>query len=275
MRHLNSSRPLALALLLAVSLIGFTSTAGASGEANAAQQTQAPAQTQKDAGGNSKPTDSKPSDSRPSDSRPSDSRPSDSRPSDSKPAVEGPGTSDAKKDAPAHPPIYAIFDCESGSFRAELATKQAPRLCANFINLVNRGYYDGMPWRDFSRVVRQTGVNGTADPAYTIPRELSKDLLFDKPGRLCYSNNSEDVATARSKPTRIFVTVLPQERWNLQYAVFGVVVEGLDVAIKLKDGEKIIRIRIEGDYKAHQERYAKLIAQWNAELDKVGLVDRR
>ena len=182
----------------------------------------------------------------------------------------------AKSEATKKPPIYALFECESGSFRVELATKQAPRLCANFINLANRGYFDGKPWTDFSRVVRQTGINPAgADPDYTLPRELSKDLLFDLPGRLCCSNNSDDVATARAKPTRIFITVRPQERWNLQYAVFGIIVDGLDVAASLKDGEKIIRVRIDGDYKSHQERYAKQIVQWNAALDKVGLIDRR
>lgn len=172
-------------------------------------------------------------------------------------------------------PLTAVFECDSGTIRVELATKEAPRLCANFINLVNRGYYDGQPWTDFSRVVRQTGINAAGDPAYSLPREFGTNLFFDKPGRLCYSNNSDDVSTARSKPTRIFITVRPQDRWNLQYAVFGTIVEGLDVGMNLKDGEKIVRVTIEGDYAAHQARYAKQIAEWNAALDKVGLVGRR
>lgn len=197
-------------------------------------------------------------------------------PADGKPA-QPPAKDATAKPAPAQPqsPIHAIFECESGSFRVELATKQTPRLCANFINLANRGYYDGKPWTDFSRVVRQTGDNPGGDPAYTLPRELAKDLLFDKPGRICYSNNSDDVSTARAKATRIFITVRPQDRWNLQYAVFGNIVEGLEVAFNLKEGEKIVRVKIEGDYAAHQARYAKQIAEWNAALDKVGLVDRR
>jgi peptidyl-prolyl cis-trans isomerase B (cyclophilin B) len=187
----------------------------------------------------------------------------------------------SKPGAPAQPapatatPLTAVFECDSGTIRVELATKEAPRLCANFINLVNRGYYDGQPWADFSRVVRQTGINAAGDPAYSLPREFGTNLFFDKPGRLCYSNNSDDVSTARSKPTRIFITVRPQDRWNLQYAVFGTIVEGLDVAMNLKDGEKIVRVQIEGDFAAHQARFSKQIAEWNAALDKVGLVERR
>ena len=196
-------------------------------------------------------------------------------PASTPPAPTTPTAPAAPADAPPKPPIFAVFECDSGSFRAELAIKQAPRLCANFINLANRGYFDGKPWGEFSRVVRQTGINPGGDPAYTLPRELSKDLFFDKPGRLCYSNNSDDVATARAKPTRIFITVRPQDRWNLQYAVFGTIVDGLDVAFNLKEGEKIIRVRIEGDFASHQARYAKQIAEWNAALDKVGLTARR
>jgi cyclophilin family peptidyl-prolyl cis-trans isomerase len=178
-------------------------------------------------------------------------------------------------EAPKQPPVYAVFDCESGTFRVELALKETPRLCANFINLVNRGYYDGLPWTDFSRVVRQTGINPQGDPAYSLPREFSKNLFFDQPGRLCFSNNSDDIAKAHAKPTRIFITVRPQDRWNLQYAAFGTIADGFDIAANLRENEKIIRVRIEGDVTAHQARYAKQIAQWNAELDKVGLVSRR
>jgi hypothetical protein len=45
--------------------------------------------------------------------------------------------------------------------------------------------------------------------------------------------------------------------------------------MNLKDGEKIVRVLIEGDSSAHQARYANQIAEWNAALDKVGLIDRR
>lgn len=194
-----------------------------------------------------------------------------------KPEAPAPATPKPETPKPETPAaaLFAVFECESGTIRAELATKEAPRLCANFINLANRGYFDGQAWTDFSRVVRQTGINPAGDPAYSIAREFGTNLFFDKPGRLCFSNNSDDVSTARAKPTRIFITVRPQDRWNLQYAVFGTIVEGLDVAMNLKDGEKIIRVKIEGDYAAHQARFAKQIAEWNAALDQVGLIDRR
>ena len=190
------------------------------------------------------------------------------KPTEEKPAAQ-------KTDTAPPKPVIAVFQCESGIFKVELALKQAPRLCANFINLANRGYFNGQQWIDFSPVVRQTGANPGGDPAYTLPREFSKDLFFDAPGRLCFSNDSDDVSKARAKPTRIFVTVKPQDRWNLQYSAIGTVTEGLEFVARMTPGERIVRVVIEGDVTAHQARYAKQIAEWNRALDAVGLVEKR
>ena len=61
-----------------------------------------------------------------------------------------------------------------------LATTEAPRLCANFVNLVQRRYYEGMQWNEFSAVVRQIGDTDVGrEPTYTLPREFSPKLFFD------------------------------------------------------------------------------------------------
>ncbi|MBI1303784.1 MAG: hypothetical protein GC172_08350 [Phycisphaera sp.] len=191
------------------------------------------------------------------------------------PSTAPPATTAAPAEAAPTPAadtvLHARFVCESGSFRVLLATKEAPSLCANFINLVGRGYYDGQTWGDFSRVVRQTGKNPGKDPVYTMPREFSRKLFFDVPGRLCASNDTDNPSSARAMATRIFITVRPQDRWNLQYSVFGTIVEGLDVAAALTEGEKIVRVEIEGDASAHLAAHAAKIAQWNAALDAAGI----
>jgi peptidyl-prolyl cis-trans isomerase B (cyclophilin B) len=190
-------------------------------------------------------------------------------------APAAPATASTASTPAAETVLHARFVCESGSFRVLLATKEAPTLCANFINLVGRGYYEGQAWGDFSRVVRQTGRNPGKDPVYTMPREFSRKLFFDAPGRLCASNDTDNPSSARAMATRIFVTVRPQERWNLQYSVFGTIVEGLDVATALQEGEKIVRIEIEGDASAHLAAHAARIAEWNAALDAAGIPARR
>jgi len=130
------------------------------------------------------------------------------------PAAPAPPTA-AKPAADAE--IFVVFEQRSGVIRARLATELAPRICMSFINLVERGYFDGRPWDEFSSVVRQSGETYSM---YTLPHEFSPKLLFDRPGLLCVSNTTND-ASARAKPTRIFITIKEQDRWNLVYAPFG------------------------------------------------------
>lgn len=170
--------------------------------------------------------------------------------------------------APSTPPatapeIHATFVHSTGTIRVRLASKEAPRLTMSFINLAERGYFNGRTWSDFSPVVRQTG-----DPAplYTLPREFSPKLLLDVGGRLCVSNTSDD-HTARAKANRIFLTVKEQDRWNLVYCVFGTITDGLEYARTMRDGEVIDAVRIEGDASALRARFAKELVEWNAAID--------
>jgi cyclophilin family peptidyl-prolyl cis-trans isomerase len=161
------------------------------------------------------------------------------------------------------PEIHATFVHSTGTIRVRLASKEAPRLTMSFINLAERGYFNGRTWSDFSPVVRQTG-----DPAplYTLPREFSPKLLLDVGGRLCVSNTSDD-HTARAKANRIFLTVKEQDRWNLVYCVFGTITDGLEYARTMRDGEVIDAVRIEGDASALRARFAKELVEWNAAID--------
>ena len=180
------------------------------------------------------------------------------------PATKAPeGATPTARPAAASGPVYAVFTQPSGTIRVRLAVAESPRMSMSFINLAERGYFTGRPWTDFSPVVRQLG---DTMPVYSIPREFSPKLMHDVGGHLCVSNTS-DSHDARAKPNRIFITVKPQDRWNLIYAVFGVVEEGLDVATRMQDGEKVASIRIEGDTSALRARFAKELVEWNKAID--------
>ena len=160
-------------------------------------------------------------------------------------------------------PVYATFRQNAGDIRVRLATAEAPRTSLAFIVLAERGYFNGRPWTDYSPVVRQTGET---IPVFTVPREFSPKLLHDVGGNLCVSNTSE-ATDARAKPNRIFLTVKPQDRWNLVYAVFGRIESGLEIATGMRDGEKINSVVIEGDTTALRARFAKEVAEWNKAID--------
>jgi peptidyl-prolyl cis-trans isomerase B (cyclophilin B) len=197
--------------------------------------------------------------------------PAASETAESKPRTAAPDDAKAKS-ANEYAPIYAIFKSMSGEIRVKLHIAESPRTCANFINLVQRGYYIRKPWEDFTPVVRQLGppLPPNAIP-YSIPLEHSPKHMFDVGGRLCLANTSDDPG-ARGHPCRIFITVKPQERWNLNYVIFGTVDRGLEIAKRLTEGELIQEIRIESDREGEIERFLKAhersISKWNAALEK-------
>ncbi|MDG7010925.1 MAG: peptidylprolyl isomerase [Nitrososphaerota archaeon] len=60
------------------------------------------------------------------------------------------------------PPVYAMFNTTDGSFEVELFPACAPQTVANFVNLANSGFYNGLVWhRIVSGFVIQSGDNYT------------------------------------------------------------------------------------------------------------------
>jgi cyclophilin family peptidyl-prolyl cis-trans isomerase len=152
-----------------------------------------------------------------------------------------------------------------GEFTIHFHPAEAPMACANFINLVRRGYYNGQPFNGWTRVVRQaTGPVGLASPGYTIRREFSPRLFFEGPGRVGMQRMNEGDA---AHPTAFFVTVKEQTRWNLELPVFALVTRGQPVVDSIQKDDVIERIVIEGDPAPLLARFEAQIAMWNRALD--------
>lgn len=161
------------------------------------------------------------------------------------------------------PEIHVTFIQQSGPIRVRLTTAEAPRLSMAFILLVEKGYFNGRRWGDFSTVVRQLGES---EPLFTVPLEFSPKLLHDRGGHLCASNTT-DQHNARAKPNRIFLTTKEQERWNLVFSIFGVVETPIDGVVALKDGELMTEVRVEGDAGPLRARFAREIPAWTKAID--------
>ncbi|MBL9141499.1 MAG: peptidylprolyl isomerase, partial [Phycisphaerae bacterium] len=79
--------------------------------------------------------------------------------------------------APAQKELLAQITTSRGQFTIQLRTAEAPMACANFVNLVQRGYYNGQPFNGWTRVIRQaTGPSGGGSVGYSIRREFSPSL---------------------------------------------------------------------------------------------------
>ncbi len=145
-----------------------------------------------------------------------------------------------------------------------LHVQKTPTLCANFCNLVQRGFFVDQPWKGFTRVIRQAG---TESVSYALPREFAPDLTFNTGSQLAYAKVSGKTADA-ANGTRVFVTIKEQGRWNLDFQIFGGITSGLDVLIDLKEGTTIEKITLDGDYENLLKAFAPEIVDWNAALDR-------
>jgi cyclophilin family peptidyl-prolyl cis-trans isomerase len=120
-----------------------------------------------------------------------------------------------------------------GDVTVELFENEAPNTVANFVSLVEKGFYNGTP---FHRVIGgfmaqggdPTGT-GTSGPGYAIACEVGK------PGARKHFLGTLSMAHAgpNTGGSQFFLTFRPTEHLDGKHTVFGRVIDGFDVLPKL------------------------------------------
>lgn len=132
----------------------------------------------------------------------------------------------AEGETPRRP--VAVFNTNMGQFQAELYTDLAPVTAGNFIDLARRGFYDGVIFhRVIDRFMIQGGDptgTGTGGPGYKIKDEFGPGLAHDAPGVLSMAN-----AGPNTGGSQFFITLVPTPWLDGKHAIFGRIVEGMDV----------------------------------------------
>lgn len=132
----------------------------------------------------------------------------------------------------------AMITMESGEkIVVELMPKVAPNTVANFISLANSGFYDGVI---FHRVIPgfmiqggdPTGT-GSGGPDYSIDGEFAENGFDNK---LAHERGVISMARSQavnSAGSQFFIMVDSAPHLDGQYAAFGQVIEGIEVADKI------------------------------------------
>ncbi len=116
-----------------------------------------------------------------------------------------------------------------GDVFVELFENEAPNAVANFISLVEKGFYDGTPFhRVIGGFMAQGGDpkgTGTGGPGYVIDCEVTN------PGARKHFLGSLSMAHAGKNTggSQFFLTFRPTEHLDGKHTVFGRVIEGFDV----------------------------------------------
>lgn len=160
--------------------------------------------------------------------------------------------------------LTATFDTARGPIKIELYPDKAPLTVANFVNLAQRGFYDGL---SFHRVIPDFMIqggcpegSGRGGPGYRFEDETSNGARHDR-GVLSMAN-----AGPNTNGSQFFITHVPTPWLDGKHTVFGKVIEGLDVVDSVAGGDAIASVKIEGDASAVLAANADRVAEWNRHL---------
>lgn len=163
----------------------------------------------------------------------------------------------------------------SGTVTLEVNGECAPVTAGNFIDLVKKGFYDGLT---FHRVVREpqpfvaqggdpqgNGLGAYVDPKTGKPRYIPLEIMLkDSPNRVpIYSKTLPPfqevvlthqlgaLAMARSEfpdsaSSQFYITLAEANFLDGNYAVFGRVIKGMDLVQKIVVGDRILSMKLVG-----------------------------
>ena len=124
--------------------------------------------------------------------------------------------------------IKATIKTNKGDMKFNLLSDAAPKAVGNFVTHAKNGYYDGLI---FHRVIKDFMIQGgdptgtgMGGPGYKIKDEFGEGLKHDDEGILSMAN-----AGPNTGGSQFFITLAPTPWLNGHHAIFGKVVEGMDV----------------------------------------------
>lgn len=130
-----------------------------------------------------------------------------------------------------------VLNTAKGDIELELYPEKMPITVENFLKLTDSGFYDGLTFHRVEHWVVQGGDprgNGTGGPGWTIKLETHPDLKNVR-GALAMARS----ANPDSAGSQFYILKTDASWLDGQYAVFGLVTDGMDVVDKLEMGDKI------------------------------------
>ena len=138
---------------------------------------------------------------------------------------------------------------------------------ANFVNLAQRGFYDGL---SFHRVIDDFMIQGgcpqgtgTGGPGYRFADEFVDSLRHDAPGKFSMAN-----AGPGTNGSQFFITHVPTPWLDDAHTIFGAVEGDDDQAVvnAIGQGDHIVSVTIEGETDSLLASVEQ-VAEWNAVLE--------
>jgi cyclophilin family peptidyl-prolyl cis-trans isomerase len=144
-----------------------------------------------------------------------------------------------------------VMETTKGTIKLEIYKEDSPITSQNFLDLVQRGFYNGLTFHRYEPNFciqggdpRGTGSGGFIDPMTkrerTIPLEISPNHKHSEAGMLAMARSSDP----NSASSQFYITLAPASWLDGQYAIFGKVVDGIGVVEALRKGDKMTKVTL-------------------------------
>ena len=130
-----------------------------------------------------------------------------------------------------------VLETNQGLIEIKLMPEVAPKACENFIQLAEKGYYNGLI---FHRVIRgfmiqsgdPTGTGSGGESVWGKPfaDEATPVAKFDNPGILAMANSGPN-----TNGSQFFITTAKTPWLNMRHTIFGEVISGYDIVQKIEN----------------------------------------
>ncbi|QQS31491.1 MAG: peptidylprolyl isomerase [Sphingobacteriales bacterium] len=139
--------------------------------------------------------------------------------------------------------IDATIETSKGAINVTLFATKTPKTVANFLGLVDRGFYDGLT---FHRVINDFMIqggcplgNGRGNPGYRFDDEFVDGLKHDAPGILSMANSGPN-----TNGSQFFITHKETPWLDGKHTVWGKVKSDADqkVVNSIVMGDQIIKV---------------------------------
>ena len=133
------------------------------------------------------------------------------------------------------------IETAKGNIYIDLFAKDAPGTVQNFIDLIEKKFYDGLT---FHRVVPDFVIqggcplgNGTGGPGYCIPCEINPNKHLR--GALSMAHRGRDTGGSQ-----FFICLGDFPHLDGVHTVFGTVTEGMDVVDQIEQGDVMTKVTV-------------------------------
>ena len=163
--------------------------------------------------------------------------------------------------------LSVVMSTNKGDIHLRLFPDKAPITVANFVNLIQKKFYNGLK---FHRVIPNFMVQGgcpqgtgTGGPGYRFQDEVDNGLRHEGPGKLSMAN-----AGPNTNGSQFFITHVETPWLDGRHTVFGEVKSQDDqkVVDSIAQGDVMSEVTVEGDVAAVLEAQKDRVAAWNQKL---------